>query len=59
MSVWQVERLGRRGDGIAVRQGQKALAALTLPGEEITGEEQGGRIASPKILSPSPHRVKP
>ena len=59
MSVWQVERLGRRGDGIAVRQGQKALAALTLPGEEITGEEQGGRIASPKILTPSLHRVKP
>lgn len=60
MSQWSVERLGRRGDGVAVdAQGLRALAALTLPGERIEGEAVEGRIATPRILTPSASRVRP
>lgn len=63
MSLWQVARLGRRGDGVAVAaDGTRALAALTLPGEAIEGEAVPGpgglaRIGRPRILTPSPDRV--
>lgn len=59
MSLWRVERLGRRGDGVAIGADGRALAPLTLPGEEIEGEAQDGRIAAPRILTPSPRRVRP
>lgn len=60
MSRWIIDRLGRRGDGVAVGNDGRALAALTLPGEEIEGTpDPEGRIASPRILSPSAERVKP
>lgn len=59
MSLWRIERLGRRGDGVAVGADGRALASLTLPGEEIEGEARDGRIASPRIVTPSPDRVKP
>lgn len=64
MSNWQVERLGRRGDGVArAGDGRRALAALTLPGEVIEGEAVPGsgamaRIARPRILTPSARRVR-
>lgn len=57
---WQVERLGRRGDGVAVNAArERALVALTLPGEVVTGEASDGRVIAPKIVIPSPERVKP
>lgn len=59
MSLWHVQRLGRRGDGVALAEGLRALAPLTLPGEEIEGEANDGRIAAPRILTPSPDRVRP
>ncbi|AUH32622.1 class I SAM-dependent RNA methyltransferase [Paracoccus tegillarcae] len=60
MTTWTIQRLGRRGDGVAVAEdGQKALAALTLPGEVIAGEALEGRIATPRILTPSADRVRP
>lgn len=59
MSLWRIERLGRRGDGVALGEAGRALAPLTLPGEEIEGEAEGGRIAAPRILTPSPDRVRP
>ncbi|AUH64536.1 class I SAM-dependent RNA methyltransferase [Paracoccus zhejiangensis] len=59
MSRWTVERLGRRGDGVALGPVGRALAPLTLPGEEIEGEALEGRIAAPRILTPSPDRVRP
>ncbi|MBK4216934.1 class I SAM-dependent RNA methyltransferase [Paracoccus caeni] len=59
MSLWRVERLGRKGDGVAVGEDGRALAALTLPGEEIEGEAVDGRIAAPRIVTPSSQRVKP
>lgn len=58
MTPWTIERLGRRGDGVAVRGEERALAALTLPGEQIEGEAEDGRIARPRILAPSTDRVK-
>ena len=59
MSQWQIARLGRRGDGVAVGPEGQALAALTLPGEVIEGEAIDGRISSPRIATPSPDRVRP
>ncbi|MCZ0962897.1 class I SAM-dependent RNA methyltransferase [Paracoccus benzoatiresistens] len=59
MSLWRVERLGRRGDGVAIGDGGRALAALSLPGEEIEGEAQDGRISTPRIVTPSSDRVRP
>ncbi|AXC48530.1 class I SAM-dependent RNA methyltransferase [Paracoccus suum] len=60
MNQWQVERLGRRGDGVAHAldgSGARALAGLTLPGEVIAGTPVDGRIAQPAIVTPSPDRV--
>ena len=58
--IWTVERLGRKGDGIAIGPGGKqALAARTLPGEVIGGEAHDGRIAVPKIVTPSAERIRP
>lgn len=60
MRQWRVERLGRRGDGVAHAidgSGAQALAALTLPGEVIEGAAENGRIAQPRINVPSPMRV--
>ncbi|WP_299906520.1 class I SAM-dependent RNA methyltransferase [uncultured Paracoccus sp.] len=59
MSRWTIERLGRRGDGVASGPDGRVLAPLTLPGEEIEGEALEGRIAAPRILTPSPDRVRP
>ncbi|MBC9247890.1 class I SAM-dependent RNA methyltransferase [Paracoccus sp. 11-3] len=59
MTQWTIERLGRKGDGVAVSGDARALASLTLPGEVIEGEPADGRIAAPKILTPSAERVKP
>ena len=59
MSIWRIERLGRRGDGVAVGDQARALAPLTLPGEVIEGEAAEGRIAAPRILTASADRIKP
>lgn len=59
MTLWTVERLGRKGDGIAVSGDARALASLVLPGERIEGEATDGRIAAPRIVAPSPDRMRP
>lgn len=50
-----IQRLGHRGDGIA--EGP-VLAPLTLPGEVVAGEVSEGRMEAPRIVTPSPDRVK-
>lgn len=55
MSV-TIRRLGHLGDGVA---DGPVFAALTLPGEEVAGAVKGDRIAQPKIINPSPNRVRP
>lgn len=59
MTEWTIERLGRKGDGVALAGDDRALAPLTLPGEVIEGTAADGRIAAPRILTPSADRVKP
>lgn len=49
-----IERLGRQGDGIAKGP---IYVPLALPGEIVTVEIDGDRMASPNIVSPSPMRV--
>ena len=58
MTEWRVERLGRRGDGVAVAGDERALAGMVLPGEIIAGEAEDGRIAQPRIVTPSADRVR-
>ena len=53
---YQIERLGHLGDGIA---DGPIFAARVLPGEVVDGELNGDRIARPKIVTPSPDRVRP
>lgn len=63
MTQWVIERLGHRGNGIALRDdGMRALAPLTLPGEVIEGEAVPAsaglaRIERPRIITPSAMRV--
>ena len=59
MSIWTVERLGRKGDGVAISGDRRALASLVLPGEVIEGDEADGRIRDAKIVTPSGQRVRP
>jgi len=55
-----INRLGHRGDGVAQDASGAALfVPLTLPGENITGTQEGDRIDAPKIVTPSPDRVRP
>lgn len=58
MTEWRVERLGRRGDGVAMAGDERALAGMVLPGEIIAGEAEDGRIAQPRIVTPSADRVR-
>lgn len=55
MTEITIERLGHLGDGIAPGP---LFAPLTLPGEVITGDIDGDRIANMRVLTPSEHRVK-
>lgn len=49
-----IERLGHHGDGIAAGP---VFVPRTLPGEVVEGTVEAGRLAQPKILTPSPDRV--
>ncbi|MEO0358665.1 MAG: class I SAM-dependent RNA methyltransferase, partial [Pseudomonadota bacterium] len=52
----KIDRLGHSGDGIAAGP---IYVPRTLPGEEVGGEIVSDRIDAPKILVPSPDRIKP
>lgn len=57
---FQIDRLGRRGDGVATMpDGRRVLVPLTLPGEVVTGDIIDGRLPQPRIITPSPHRIRP
>jgi 23S rRNA (uracil1939-C5)-methyltransferase len=51
-----ITRLGHQGDGIA---DGPIFAPRTLPGEVIEGAVSGDRIEAPRIVTPSPDRIKP
>lgn len=52
----EIQRLGHRGDGIAVGH---ILIAGALPGEVVEGDVHDGRMALPRIVTSSPDRVAP
>lgn len=56
MTEYTIQRLGHHGDGVA---DGPIFVPLTLPGEVIAGAVTGNRIAEPKIITPSPDRVRP
>lgn len=51
-----IERLGHLGHGIAPGP---VFVPGTLPGEVVEGTPDGDRLLDPKIITPSPDRVKP
>jgi 23S rRNA (uracil1939-C5)-methyltransferase len=51
-----IERLGHLGHGIAPGP---IYVPGTLPGEVVEGTPDGERLIDPKIVTPSPNRVKP
>ncbi|WP_343116321.1 class I SAM-dependent RNA methyltransferase [Ostreiculturibacter nitratireducens] len=54
-----IDRLGHQGDGIAHdADGVAVFVPMMLPGEVVEGEVANGRMAAPKIVTPSPDRVK-
>jgi 23S rRNA (uracil1939-C5)-methyltransferase len=54
MTEHRIIRLGHQGDGIA--QGP-VFAPMTLPGEVVTGTQDGDRLTEVRIVKPSPSRV--
>ncbi|MEO1223165.1 MAG: hypothetical protein AAFX92_02980 [Pseudomonadota bacterium] len=59
----KIDRLGRYGDGLAVRQGQEVYIPFALPGERVEAEleEDRDRLRATvlKVVSPSSDRVAP
>ncbi len=53
-----IERLGHLGDGIAQGADGPVYASGILPGEVIEGDLTGDRIVTPRIVTPSPMRIK-
>lgn len=49
-----IARLGHHGDGVA--EGP-VFVPRTLPGEVVAGDIAQGRMAAPRILTPSPERI--
>ncbi|MFT3690041.1 class I SAM-dependent RNA methyltransferase [Paenirhodobacter sp.] len=57
--TFTIDRLSLHADGVARTATGTVHVAMALPGEEVEGEVIDGRIAAPRILTPSPDRVKP
>ncbi|MBD3785967.1 MAG: class I SAM-dependent RNA methyltransferase [Sphingomonadales bacterium] len=53
-----IDRLSLHADGVARGPEGTLHVAMALPGEVIEGEPVEGRIAAPKIVTPSADRVK-
>ena len=51
-----IRRLGHHGEGVA---DGPVYVPRALPGEEVDGDVEKGRIAQPRIIKPSAHRVRP
>jgi 23S rRNA (uracil1939-C5)-methyltransferase len=54
----QIEKLGSKGDGVAIYNGEEIFVPFTVPGEQVEGDIEDGRMAKPRILKPVPQRVK-
>jgi 23S rRNA (uracil1939-C5)-methyltransferase len=56
MTEYRITRLGHQGDGIAAGP---VFAPMTLPGEVVTGTQNGDRLSEVRIVKPSADRVSP
>jgi 23S rRNA (uracil1939-C5)-methyltransferase len=54
-----IDRLGHLGDGIAQCENGPVFVAGMLPGEVVEGDLVGDRLVNPRIITPSPMRIKP
>ncbi|MGE0845612.1 MAG: class I SAM-dependent RNA methyltransferase [Flavobacteriaceae bacterium] len=54
-----IERLGHRGDGIAMREGAPVYVAGALAGETVEAAGGGDRLELVRVLEASPDRVTP
>jgi 23S rRNA (uracil1939-C5)-methyltransferase len=54
-----VQRLTLQGDGVVRGTDGPVYVPMALPSEVVTGEISDGRVAAPKILTPSADRVRP
>ena len=57
--ILTIERLGHLGDAIAQGPSGPVFIAQMLPGEVVEGDVTGDRMLAPKIITPSPDRVRP
>ena len=56
MEHYEITHLGQHGDGVAAGP---VYAALTVPGDIVTGQREGDRLVDIRIARPSDLRVKP
>ena len=54
-----VERLGARGEGIAIHEGRRVYVPYALAGEVVTADVVGERATLVGLVSPSPDRIAP
>jgi 23S rRNA (uracil1939-C5)-methyltransferase len=54
-----IDRIGHRGDGIAIVGGEQVYIPYTLPGETVLVDRHGERGDLRRNLSPSPDRIAP
>ena len=55
----RIVSMGRRGEGIARDEGRALFIPGTLPGEAVTAQGEGERLALISVQHPSPDRVAP
>ena len=54
-----IERLGRRGEGVALREGERIAVPYALPGEIVSVDREGERATLIGLLQPSRDRIEP
>ncbi len=57
--ILTIDRLGHLGDAIGTGPEGAVFVPQMLPGEVVEGDVQGDRMVTPRIITPSPNRVKP
>ncbi len=58
MDTITIERLGHLGDGVSTVGGAPVHVPGALPGEVVAGEIVEGRMAAPRVVTPTADRVK-
>ena len=58
-TVVTIERLGHKGDAVAMTEAGPVFVPLALPGETVEIEREGDRGRVTEVITPSPERVIP